>query len=493
MKNKLRGSLIMLLLVALGTMQAQEIETEFSHGNGYYYNMHNIVEAKDNTLLVQCPLFEAYNYSGSDIGSVIYKVSMEGTLLDSLLIPIDNVPLRTLFKAVTLDSIDCYLFGWFEKSFDDSTTYLKMLFVDDELNTVDTKEVALVNQLNDKIISSSDLFMDSNHDIIATYLLDRCIHVYRIGLDGMVKMRNRLPEIETYSSLLLQARHSGVYSETPLAYYFMVTKNNSAGNYYINVYFIDSTLQDAGHHQYYKFHGDIRHNYGMQEDLVTKDDSTYLLYSRAEGYVNHQNHRYTAVVEYDRGHNVRRYCLFEEDLYSSRGPIQAVVSSPDDIYYAYMTDTGQPNQLVLVCLDENLNDRWKRYFLNTGEFYWGTTMTALSDGRVAIGAYLYGYSPNRIAVVVFRDGSWDVNETPNSFHIRPYMFYPNPAQDQLHLQYSPDVQPAQIKLYDLQGRLVRTQGKAFETFDLGMLPAGTYTLRVTMEDGQVFADKVVKE
>jgi len=91
--------------------------------------------------------------------------------------------------------------------------------------------------------------------------------------------------------------------------------------------------------------------------------------------------------------------------------------------------------------------------------------------------------------------------TPNGFdavaeagiEVRPYMFYPNPAQDQLRLQYSPDVQPTRVELYDLQGRLVRSQGSAFETFDLGQLPAGTYTLRVTMEDGQVFSDKVVKE
>ena len=77
--------------------------------------------------------------------------------------------------------------------------------------------------------------------------------------------------------------------------------------------------------------------------------------------------------------------------------------------------------------------------------------------------------------------------------VRPYMFYPNPAQDQLRLQYSPDVQPKQIELYDQQGRLVRLQGNAFETFDLGSLPIGTYTLRVIMDDGQVFTDKVVKE
>ena len=32
------------------------------------------------------------------------------------------------------------------------------------------------------------------------------------------------------------------------------------------------------------------------------------------------------------------------------------------------------------------------------------------------------------------------------------VIYPNPAHDQLHLQYSPDVQPRHIELYDLQGR-----------------------------------------
>ena len=63
----------------------------------------------------------------------------------------------------------------------------------------------------------------------------------------------------------------------------------------------------------------------------------------------------------------------------------------------------------------------------------------------------------------------------------------------LCIHISPDVQPKQIEFYDLQGRLVRTQSKAFESIDMSQLPAGTYTLRVTMEDGKVFSDKVVKE
>ena len=91
----------------------------------------------------------------------------------------------------------------------------------------------------------------------------------------------------------------------------------------------------------------------------------------------------------------------------------------------------------------------------------------------------------------FRDGSLSVPEIAS--FIRPYMFYPNPTQTELHLQYSPDIQPKQIELYDLQGRLVRSQSKGLESLNMAGLPAGTYTMRVMLEDGKVFSDKVVKE
>ena len=77
--------------------------------------------------------------------------------------------------------------------------------------------------------------------------------------------------------------------------------------------------------------------------------------------------------------------------------------------------------------------------------------------------------------------------------VRPFTYYPNPTHGQLHLRFSPDVTPTQIELYDMQGRLVRSQDNAFETLDIGTLSAGTYTMHVTMDDGKTFSDKLVKE
>ena len=79
------------------------------------------------------------------------------------------------------------------------------------------------------------------------------------------------------------------------------------------------------------------------------------------------------------------------------------------------------------------------------------------------------------------------HETENGLSL-----YPNPTKDLLQLHYSHDVVPAKIELYDLQGRLVHTQSGAFESIDMRPLPAGTYMMRVTMEDRKVYSNKVVK-
>ena len=118
-------------------------------------------------------------------------------------------------------------------------------------------------------------------------------------------------------------------------------------------------------------------------------------------------------------------------------------------------------------------------------------MTVLRDGKVAIGSYKYGQNPGRVFVTVVKDEYWNVDDS--QLQVRPYAFYPNPAQDQLHLQYSPDVKPMQIELYDLQGRLVRSQGAGLERLNLQGLAAGQYVMKVTLTDGTAYSDKVVKE
>ena len=102
--------------------------------------------------------------------------------------------------------------------------------------------------------------------------------------------------------------------------------------------------------------------------------------------------------------------------------------------------------------------------------------------------------------LVFKYGERDCDEVYKQWHNgliesgdQGFSVYPIPVKSWLHIQFANDVQPKQIDLYDLQVRLAHAQSDNFENIDLSRLPAGTYTLRVTMEDGSVYSDKVVKE
>jgi hypothetical protein len=116
-------------------------------------------------------------------------------------------------------------------------------------------------------------------------------------------------------------------------------------------------------------------------------------------------------------------------------------------------------------------------------------MKKLHDG----GLGLVGYDAHDTKVfALFINNEYNALEE-HGITVRPYLFYPNPAQDRLHLQYSPDVKPMQVELYDLQSRLVRTQSKELESVDMQGLAPGQYLMKVTLEDGKSFTDKVVKE
>ncbi len=162
---------------------------------------------------------------------------------------------------------------------------------------------------------------------------------------------------------------------------------------------------------------------------------------------------------------------------------------PNDI------EPTEPNDFVVTKTDADANILWQRYLHDRRNIYRPASIVVSSDG----GCLVSGYRQNSTNLTecgvfllkVFPNGTLSISDP--EITVCPYTYYPNPTYNKLYLKFSPDVQPAQVELYDLQGRLVRRQSKAFESIDMSQLPAGTYTMRVTLENGKVYSDKVVKE
>jgi hypothetical protein len=155
-----------------------------------------------------------------------------------------------------------------------------------------------------------------------------------------------------------------------------------------------------------------------------------------------------------------------------------------------------PNKIFIKKVDNDLNLIWEKSYMLGTNHYMPMYLLATQDGGCLVsGKVMYDINQEEADLFVLKinaDGSVGSDEILVE-DILSYVLYPNPTQGQLHMQFSTDVQPTQVELYDLQGRLVRMQSKAFESIDMSRLPAGTYTMRVTLENGKAYSDKVVKE
>lgn len=489
--------LLALLMAVTYNLQAQEIVTDFYHENGKYFNMRNIVETTDSCMIVECPMFEAVAVS-PDLGDMFYKVTLDGRLVDSLFIEIEDVNLRTLLAQDPQDP-DNYLYAYFDMTQD--SVLLKMTYFDRNFNIRSTKEIPFDYPAIGYY--PYDYFLDPYGDIIASFSsrVDSLVIVSfnRIAFDGTIKYSREVPGIRNFARL--QSWHSWIYRQSPLQYCYWGSENGS--DLYdrppIRSYVIDSLFNVTDEHCYYLYNG-LPFGNGWQEHIIPQGDEHYLLATRYNwfDYSALETHRTVLLAKFDREHEMVASGLYGEEIGCEVNPICTASVNDTLIYFAYMkmnkeTDQGITSELTLLCMDNNLNVNWERHYqYPSNHIYWGMPMCVLENGDIAIGSFRYSENPGNISVVLFRNNGTTGIPEMETF-VRPYTYYPNPTQDQLHLQYSPDVLPKAIELFDLQGRQVRTQSKSLGSVNMQSLAPGQYLMKVTLEDGKSYTDKVVKE
>ena len=331
--------------------------------------------------------------------------------------------------------------------------------------------------------------------------------VARVGLDGTLKEKVAFPNLFYLNYPRYHAL--AVFNDSPREY-ALLDMNTEGGSYTYDV--IDSLFVHTETITMECNYGDIyppNPNIGYTEvytplDILPLHDGTFL---EVRQYERHNITRNGAcIMKYDKATHA---CLASVQFVSwpiythsqyYGYPIGLRQSANGNLYFAYRTNanyTTTKGWIGIVKLDTNLNILWQRYCLgsrssSTGYLHTYCRMALLDDG-FAIGGRINKEEPPFDFFHYFvHDG--DPTGIPEAeVFLRPYLFYPNPAQDQLHLQYSPDVQPKAIELYDLQGRLLRSQSKSLESLNLQRLAPDQYLLKVTLEDGKTYTDKVVKE
>ncbi|MBQ8958461.1 MAG: T9SS type A sorting domain-containing protein [Bacteroidales bacterium] len=168
-------------------------------------------------------------------------------------------------------------------------------------------------------------------------------------------------------------------------------------------------------------------------------------------------------------------------------------------YSQYQELWENPNTLTLTKLTDDFEVIWQKSYTVPDVYLEAHHLITTSDGGcLVVGSvtrgcnlpYSFGEREEWFALKLNADGTLGTDE----LSVRDELYgYPNPVKDVLHVGCPQGSKPTAIELYDLQGRLVRTQRTGLESIDMSQLPAGTYTMRVALEDGKVFSDKIMKQ
>ena len=471
-----------LMIVCAGRAQSY---AAFEHSFGWYFQyMEGLTEMRDGNILTCTELHTADStgyYTGA-YGFCFLKLNRENaSIMDSVFLPIaDDV---SFYMMEPNPSGEGYLFVNRKNDTLTGNNILRIRHFDENLVFHEEDEISV---LLDSLSVGVNYYLLEENSFILMNGEKTGPHVFqRFGLDGTLLNRVVYP----YSACPF-SETSGlrVWNDCPREYVFTGWKDLNNCSFYVldSLFDLKETIPMGNPPQSNVTF--LMNNFDAKVENL--DEETYLMATPYDEHLQFGFQPGILVIKRDKATHANLktiYFPFKEHFTYGFYVTDLRLTEDGHVYLAYGDNTGQ-NPYSVVLMDSDLNILWQMYYQLEASDY-GYKLRLLSDGGVSIIGF-QAAGPKVFALLVNND--YDGLEEQGII-VRPYMFYPNPVQDELHLQFSPDVIPTQIELYDLQGRLMRTQKNGLERLEMNGLPAGTYTMRVTLEGGKVFSDKVVKE
>jgi len=515
MKHKLLLLAFVLLLAV--TAQAQTYDSLFHPNGRYQMDIRNMMELRDGGIVANVQLFNCDTMGSyeSDYGCRLYKAVRDEngiTVTDSLTIEDSDMNYFLLEKNPFDDD---NIFAKIERNFDSCRSELVIRFFDDNMNIEPEKEVRVevADTLQSPLFDS--YMLDPEGNILAYFYIRsrKESHFLRADIEGNVidhvvlsQPDNPVKGLPTW----------GMFNDSPRQYCLY----GNGGNH-LSILVLDSLLNPIKS----IVPCDLPTNYELLYDelvdrMMVWDDSTFWLCSK---------YSYTAVdpepgfidpLESARGVLIGRFSKSDAKAITIKLITRAQIPYGDCAYsiglsktndgcaiFSYYGGTssieepiGYGSEYVVMKLDSDLKTNWEQHCLR-GYADMGHQIVLTQDNDIAIvGQYSVqeivstsytAFVESEVVFLFFDDNNFSTPEQEKEHF--PYVVYPNPATDVINLSLLTDAEPSLIELYDIQGRMVRSQENNFERISLHGLPVGTYALRVSMKDGKSYTSAVVKK
>ena len=480
--------LLIVIAFAASFVQAQSYQLLNHHCVGnYYFSVSGLTEMHDKNVVANIQLMNRYPFGicpvHSHYGRCLLKVSHdEAQVLDSVVFLDNYVNCFNQLLEPNPNGED-YIFARTKSDLSWDSLCISRLNEDFVPITAD-----VTVPLEEKAIEMSYYCLGNNDIVLAYVLSDFNGTVFsRYGLDGALKNKKTYSDQVCPLNSWIPGGRMKVWNEERTEYLVC----GGRGQYFdhFSYFLLDSTFSVIDSATIRPNPTGIYFVCSYDNDIENLDGETFLVATHFTGM-----HEGILVSKRDKATQVDlKKLYFVKVGQDAQEIIGLSKSSNGDYYLVYKEEDG----IKVVRFDSDLNVVWSRvYYYHLIDIPYSNNhhLKTLNDGGLAISGLapnIYNSDNELFIIIINDDGSANTHEM--AAFLRPYMFFPNPTQDQLHLQYSPDVTPAQIELYDMQGHLMRTQDKGLESVDMQGLTAGQYLMKVTLEDGKVFTDKVMKQ
>lgn len=493
------------LLFLCAGVQAQTYDSIAHHPVGWYVaELRNMMQLRDGNILANVQLFnmDEQGHGIGDYGNRFLKISRHGAvIMDSVFIE-DNDLSYFLLQRDPSSSGDSHIYGKIVRDFENVRSDLHLRFFDSNLNFGKEIQIPVCDTLIYPLLDA--YFIDNQNDIILQYYVSSRdeFHYLRVGTDGTVKNHTAIPDSLIPINRRAGSRVFDTFDDSKSEYCFW--GSDTRVSHAMHIIVLDSLLNfKADLNMDDHSPSGIQFSHSMTELVCDFDEQSFLIATQYSISSPHKDG--VQVTRYNRDNlSAESTALFDTYpvvsippyFFGCAFPIGLAKADDGFVYFSYCTQdpvAGGVGQVSVVKMDADLNIIWQRFCLEPTGYSWlGTQMITLDDGGLAVGGYLYSnvpLTPPELFFLIFDDEGWSVNEPLSSF--RPYLIYPNPVKDRLSIQFSPDVKPESIELYDVSGRCVASSRTA--EMNVANLPAGQYVAKITLEGGKVYSDKVVKE
>ena len=496
MKTKFYSFITGLLMAACMTSYGQEIVSNVNYSCGRAFSYNDLATCSDGSVISGIYCFDPYDYEVMEFH--VCKFSPDGELLDS-------VTFASAWELYDIpDMPDIFVLPDYQMNESDSTLDIVMTFIDADLNIINTVTTPVLNNYDPEAFEVDAMCLSPRGDLIATFWLDEVFHLVRIGLNGTLKAFESapgiLPDNLTYTQPVDSALHYesfGVFDESPERFYKL---GGYIGDYNeiwpIVAYIFDTKLQLTDTIVYCHLSDDTYCEYNSREHIVPLHDGTSTGTHVLAANIHASDGSYlTSLVKYDSDFNPITFTFMDPPSANYSLPINTIVTDNNQIYHTYQTFSNSYNNPIvcLAHLDEDLNIVWniKLPQINNTLIY-GATLKVLANGDIAVSMSSYQGPYTRLIVFIVRDDD-PTGAKEISHKNTPFELYPNPVKDLLNLRFDDGAKPESVELYNLAGCLVTQKRNAFESIDMNAMSSGVYMLRVTMNNGTSYHEKILKE